>query len=118
MGNYKHKKVTQHCDVWREKSQQSQVHVGALLVSQGQDLPEHHLKHHSWAEAEGLGWEGKGEGSVSRSPSATGSFLNRCVSTLRSGQVQSGGDSRRELQVPRTVKLETQPRAEHPTAKL
>lgn len=68
--------------------------MGALLVSQGQDLPEHHLKHHTRAEVEGLGWEGKPEGSVSCSPLAAGSFLNRSTSTLRSGGVQPGGDSR------------------------
>jgi len=55
---------------------------------------------------------------VSCSPAALGSFLNRRMSMIRSGQVQSGGDSRMELQVPRTMKLEVQPRAEYPTAEL
>lgn len=68
--------------------------MGALLVSQGQDLPEHHLKHHTCAEVEGLGWEGTAEGSVSCSPLAAGSFLNRSMSILGSGGVQPGGDSR------------------------
>lgn len=83
--------------------------MGALLVSRGQDLPEHYLKHHSYAKA---------KGSVGCSPSTAGSFLNRWMSILRSGQVQSGSDSRWELQVPRTMKLEVQSCAEHPTAKL
>lgn len=101
----------------REKSEVPGLR-GSSSGQLGQDLAEHHQKHHSCAEAEGVGWRRKSERNFCCSPLADGSFLNRCVSMLWSGQVQPGGDSRRELQMSRTMKQEIQPWAEHPTAEL